>query len=349
MCLDPASARTDETVTDDVRWLRRLRWVGVALPVLSIIALQLTRPFLIGTLGTGTADQLVAVLSIGGALWFGVVMFGYIERGHRLVLQREDMLLRVRHQADVEHERHQALLAERERIAREMHDSLAQVLAATHLRLRAASTTTAAPAALRAELTDLADTCDEAYRDVRETIFGLREAARTDRGMVEVVDDYVSRFSRTSGVTTEVRVPPELAVELAPDAQVHVVRIIQEALTNVRKHSGARTATVTIAEVPECRAARVTVRDDGHGFDTRDHGCGSYGLRSMRERASLIGAELCVTSAPEEGTTVQLTVPCARRDHQLVTATGPTSPSPTADPLPGGPAVASATEPGGSR
>lgn len=236
-----------EKVTDDLRWLRRLRWVGMALPVLSIIALQLLRPVLHDLLGARVADQLVAVLSIVGALCFGVVMFGFIERGHQLVLRREDLLLRTRHQADLEHERHEALLAERERIAREMHDSLAQVLATAHLRLRGAQASPEAGPALRAELGDLAEMCDDTYRDVRETIFGLREAARTDRSLVEVLDDYVSRFARTSGVPAEVQVDPDLEFDLAPEAQVHIVRIVQEALTNVRKHAQARGVAVRLA------------------------------------------------------------------------------------------------------
>ena len=84
-------------------------------------------------------------------------------------------------------ERHAAVLAERDRIAREMHDSLAQVLGVTHLRLRAlaSSPTVSIDAAARAETTDLADLAEEAYRDVREAILGLRESSRVDRGLIE--------------------------------------------------------------------------------------------------------------------------------------------------------------------
>ncbi len=103
-----------------------------------------------------------------------------------------------------ESERQGAIVTERERIAREMHDSLAQILGVTHLRIVALgsrSELAAAPAVLE-ELADLAQLTEEAYRDVREAILGLREGSRVDRGFLESLEAYLEKYSHQSGIPT---------------------------------------------------------------------------------------------------------------------------------------------------
>ena len=210
-----------------------------------------------------------------------------------------------------ENERQAAILAERERIAREMHDSLAQVLGVTHLRLRAIAAhdeVRAAPG-LEKELGDLADIQEEAYRDVREALLGLREASRAHRGLIEGLRAYVVKYSHQSGVSTSLDTDLEAEPPLSPRAEVQVIRVIQEALTNVRKHSGAKNAVVHITADDE--ATSIVIEDDGRGFDLggtlldRD----GFGLHSMRERMELIGGTLSIDSAPGRGTRVIARVP----------------------------------------
>lgn len=208
--------------------------------------------------------------------------------------------------------RQRAVLSERTRIAREMHDSLAQVLGAVHLRLRALETGvgTLADDAVVAEVEALADVCAEAYRDVRETILGLRDANRhADRSLEDNLRSYLEAYSTQSGISARLANEVGHEVALSPRAEVHVIRIVQEALTNVRKHASARSVLVSIrgTDTTTC----FVVADDGVGFDpevtasTQD----GYGLFTMRDRAALLGGTVQVDSAPGRGTTVMASVP----------------------------------------
>lgn len=211
-----------------------------------------------------------------------------------------------------------AVVAERERIAREMHDSLAQVLGVTHLRLLAlrprADGLMPADAAqgIGVEIDELALLAEEAYRDVREAILGLREAAHVDRSFTESLRAYLEKYSRQSGVAASLENLGDGEPRLSPRAEVQVIRVVQEALTNVRKHAGAASAVVRIEASGGWTT--VTIEDDGRGFDLggrlldRDSG---FGLHTMRERMELLGGTLTIDSAKGNGTRVIARLPAA--------------------------------------
>lgn len=230
-----------------------------------------------------------------------------------------------------ESEQQAAIIAERERIAREMHDSLAQVLGVTHLRLIALQAKTAAmtpagadaatlaahagvapaqAAAIRSELDELAELTEEAYRDVREAILGLREGARVDRSLTDGLRAFLEKYSHQSGIPTTLESTLDDEPLLSPRAEVQVIRVIQEALTNVRKHSGASTAVVRISNGDDWTT--FTIEDDGRGFDLggtlldRDSG---FGLHTMRERMELAGGTLDIDSSRGRGTRVIARLP----------------------------------------
>jgi signal transduction histidine kinase len=210
-----------------------------------------------------------------------------------------------------ENERQGAIVAERERIAREMHDSLAQILGVTHLRLRALLGWPEVGEASRVttELEDLAQLTEEAYRDVREAILGLRESSRVDRGLVESLRAYLEKYSHQAGVRATLESSLDGEPSLGPRTEVQVIRVIQEALTNVRKHSGASAVVVRLAELDG--TVRIVVDDDGRGFDLTGtlFGRDGYGLHTMRERMELIGGTLTIDSAAGSGTRVIATIP----------------------------------------
>ena len=208
--------------------------------------------------------------------------------------------------------RQRAVLAERERIAREMHDSLAQVLGVTHLRLRALVTREQATGSrvIAVELAELADICGEAYQDVREAILGLRESSRTERGLLDSLRAYLAKYSQQCDIETSLESNLDHELALSPRCEVQVIRVIQEALTNVRKHSGARSAVVQISE--SASTTTFVVEDDGHGFDQGGALFGDrdgYGLFTMRERMALLNGSLTIDSAPGRGTRVIAGVP----------------------------------------
>ena len=204
-----------------------------------------------------------------------------------------------------------AIVAERERIAREMHDSLAQVLATVHLRLCALERRPAVydHDELAQEVGELGEMTHEAYIDVREAILGLRESSHADRELLACLRIYLEKFSTQTGLAgrLETALPDDLG--LAPGAEIQVIRVIQEALTNVRKHAGASSAVVRVEADGD--GVCLVVEDDGRGFDPvevggRDDG---FGLHAMRERMSLVGGTLTIQSAPGTGTRVTARLP----------------------------------------
>jgi len=215
-----------------------------------------------------------------------------------------------------ERDRQSAILAERDRIARELHDSLAQVLGSTHLRLRTllARPEVADRGRISGELEDLATVNEEAYHDVREAILGLREASRT-QGLIEALGAYVDKYAQQSGLPVELESTIEGEPALPAASEIQVIRVIQEALTNVRKHARATKARVRIASA-EPGTMTIVVEDDGRGFDPAaapSHRDGGYGLQTMRERMQLAGGSLRIDSRPGRGTRIIAVVPDGSR------------------------------------
>jgi two-component system nitrate/nitrite sensor histidine kinase NarX len=214
-----------------------------------------------------------------------------------------------------ENGRQRAVLAERGRIAREMHDSLAQVLGVTHLRLRAldAREEVRDSREIATELAELADICQEAYRDVRESILGLRGSNRAERGLLDNLAAYLAKYSQQCEIATSLDSDIDHELTLSPRCEVQVIRVIQEALTNVRKHSGATSAVVHVTETDS--TTTFVVEDDGHGFDPGEspHDRDGFGLYTMRERMALLNGSLRIDSAPGRGTRVIADVP--ERSH----------------------------------
>ena len=257
------------------------------------------------SLGTGSAVRLYALDCSVLADFRGLLI------GHLLILRDVTEQRRAQAQA-LEQQRTLAVLHERERLARELHDSLAQVLAfvgmqgQTIRRLLARGEIAAADE----HVGRLVEVAREADTDIRESILGLR-VALAGGGLWPALATYLSQYEQRYEIHTELGRPERLGDgAFDPLVEVQLLRIIQEALTNARKHSRARSVCVTFAA--QDGRAQVMVQDDGCGFDPGevygDSG-GRVGLRVMRERAEEIGGTLNVQSAPGEGTQVIVTAP----------------------------------------
>jgi signal transduction histidine kinase len=185
---------------------------------------------------------------------------------------------------------------ERARVAREIHDGLAQYLFAL-------STTVSMlenGASLESALPRLKEASESAQREARFAVLALSSASGTapfDAALARYVD-FLSSDSQL-----DVELDIDARVGLAPDEQIEIFRIVQEGLANARKHAGARRAWVTI----EQRGSRrlVTVRDDGVGFDG-DQTPGGQGLRNMALRAESIEGKLTLRSSPGRGTVIEV-------------------------------------------
>jgi len=211
----------------------------------------------------------------------------------------------------LESQRQVAILEERERLSREMHDSLAQVLGILQLKARSTRRMLAQEGVARAEaeLGEMEDVAHEAYQDVREAILGLRDSISPEIGLIGTIRSYLQRYSRQAGIATDLEVADGAPASLGPEFEVQLVRVIQEALTNVRKHANADRAVVRIGRDGD--DVTISIEDNGRGFDpgvieANGH---QFGIRSMHERVERVGGRLVIESAPGEGTKVRIYFP----------------------------------------
>jgi two-component system nitrate/nitrite sensor histidine kinase NarX len=214
-------------------------------------------------------------------------------------------------------EREAAVGEERALIARELHDSIAQSLA--FLRIQAQLLRNAASKGQDARVMSTLDELDEGLResinDVRELLVHFRTRTNTDH-IERALQETLQKFQHQTGLSAKLHIEGH-GLPLPPDVQVQVLHVVQESLSNVRKHAGAGQVQLDVFKGARWR---FRVRDDGVGFDVLDAPDDSHvGLKIMRERAALIGARVDVNSEPGDGTTVTLTLP----PHPL--AASPTS------------------------
>ncbi len=210
-----------------------------------------------------------------------------------------------------------ATLEERGRLAQELHDSLSQDLAVLHLELIKAecSLPITKTAEARNMIRDMRDIVNRAYEDVRESIFGLRASASETLDLVRTLPQYLLKFSAIKGIPVDLVVANPEDVQLAPHAEIQLVRIIHEALSNISKHAHATRSIVKFER--DGNFARITIEDDGRGF-TVDRGMDKnlhFGLQIMRERAEGVSGTLRVESAPGRGTRVVVYLPLEERSY----------------------------------
>ncbi|MDQ6695126.1 MAG: GAF domain-containing sensor histidine kinase, partial [Chloroflexota bacterium] len=218
--------------------------------------------------------------------------------------------------ADLQHSRERLVTAreeERRRLRRDLHDGLGATLAAFHLQAGAIRSQMRHDLdAASAELLELQEGLRSAIADIRRLVYALRPPTLDELGLVGAIRQYATQYetpgtSTGSGAEGGLRVAveaPEHLPDLPAAVEVAVYRIVQEALTNVVRHAGARTCTVllTIAD-----AFQLEISDDGAGFAAQS-GAG-VGLLSMRERAEEAGGFCLVESAPGRGTRIRVNLP----------------------------------------
>ena len=206
-----------------------------------------------------------------------------------------------------------ATLQERERLARELHDSTAQVLGYMHLQTETVRKWLKEGNVEKADssLARLAEVAKGAHTDIRESILKLKAAPAQGWSFLPTLRQYLEDFQAQCGIHTKLAVKDGFEGDtFKPEAQVQLLRVIQEALTNARKHSNAHNVLVDIEKGESY--SRITVTDDGTGFDPVQLKQGSdnhFGLAFMNERMSQIHGHMKVESHPGEGTVVKLEVP----------------------------------------
>jgi len=210
-----------------------------------------------------------------------------------------------------------AILEERERLASELHDNLAQDLAFLRIKLIDAERSFCGNASLGTKklLKELFPVVDEAYQNLREAIFGLRAlASRNDVGLVAALSDFLKDFSEVRKISVDLKVEHPEVVMFSSQVEVQLIRIIHEALTNIVKHAHATRGKITIESDKD--TAAITIEDDGKGFCESKNAEPNlhFGLKTMQDRAESVGGALSVCSSPGHGTRVTIQLPLARHN-----------------------------------
>jgi signal transduction histidine kinase len=199
------------------------------------------------------------------------------------------------------------IVEERSRLSRELHDSLAQRIGSLILKIDVLRGTVSDEntADALSQIANIKHDMQETYLEIREVIDQLRIKMPDDPRILPTLAQYTQEFSQNTGIDCKLYLADGHA-DLAPLATVEILRIVQEALNNVRKHSGANQIEVKFESTND--SVKVIIKDNGKGF-TPTAVKGQHGLTVMKERAEGIGGKLEVVSSPGGGTAIEVSIP----------------------------------------
>ncbi len=282
-------------------------WTVVAFSASTAI-LDLMLAFPLALLGGPRVVTVLALVFVRSLLF---VLVGYLvvrlmgaQRQQRQALARANAQL-ARYASTLEQ---LAISRERNRLARELHDTLAHSLSSVAVQLEAVNTLWAEdPKQAKEMLRQALEATRRGLEEARRAIRALRASPLDDLGLVLGIRSLAESLAERAGLRLDLQLPERLD-GLHPEVEQCVYRVTQEALSNVARHAEARHLSVRLEQ--DASRLTLTVSDDGRGFDLAAavSSDAHYGLRGMRERAALIGAGLDIKSWPGHGTTVQLTV-----------------------------------------
>jgi len=287
-----------------------LDWRRAALLLLGFFAAYFA---VISTAGQGTDGPWLHedASSLAGILitpLLVVVVVQYLSRLMReLSQQREEARRALEENIRLQREREElAAQEERSRIAREIHDGIAQSIYMLTLNLEKAAELTSGDPKLGQRLGRLVGLAKETLLEVRHYIFDLKPLLSGDIGLTSTIQGQIREFSTVSGLPVHLEVEgEEPKVPLAAGSSMY--RIAQEALANAYRHAGASAIDVRLVFRPD--SLSLEIRDNGRGFSADSASASGRGLRNIRQRASELGGQAEVSSVPGQGTTVRVTVP----------------------------------------
>ncbi|HVM31022.1 MAG TPA: sensor histidine kinase [Candidatus Limnocylindrales bacterium] len=252
----------------------------------------------------GVYSGLVTSSDVLRICFYAFVVFGIQAEAAASLRQIRAANRRLREMRDLELAN--ASLTERARLARELHDGLAQHLWLARLTTERL-TEKAGPDEIAAARGELEGLLQAGLEEARRSVSALRDSSRSDAPLEDILARTVRRFEESTGISARLLVAPDIpGLNISPVAAAELLRIAQEALNNVRKHADATVVGVELSRSGD--RLRLAVRDNGVGFDaSADHA--GYGLESMRERAAAVGGQLSLHSAASAGTTVVVEVP----------------------------------------
>lgn len=288
-----------------------LRWMGILFPALLVGLFESLRHSFLEQILPGMLGNFATLFLVMSVTFF------FFQRLFR-AMDRIDRRL-------ASEQRKTALLQERDRIAREMHDGLGQSLFFLNIKLQSAEKNIGEGHLnqVRSDVEESRSVITDLYTRVRHTIYDLKNASRDDWTLDGAIETTLDEIQEQSGLATHLEVTVKNDAARNSAEAFHLLRIAREAIYNANRH-GKPSEIRVVLDIDESGTCLLEVRDNGRGFDPASRKRkGHFGLSMMQERASLIGAELQVTSAPGKGTAVRLRVPLVV-DHKKI-ETGGTS------------------------
>lgn len=220
----------------------------------------------------------------------------------------------LRHVQYASHLRNQAVVKERSLIAQEIHDGLAQLIGSVYVWAEDAQLSLAEGEVEHTThaLQKIDQAARDAYATLREEMFGLRNMPLPGQSLIPYLSEILERFQRQWGIAVHLSVSGatnghKVPVTISPAAEIQLLRILQEVLTNVRRHACASTVRLKLAEKDEWLI--VDVEDDGRGFDPQQISDEHLGLSIIRERTASVGGRLTLEAEPGQGTRVRIELP----------------------------------------
>ncbi|MBO8164183.1 MAG: sensor histidine kinase [Brevibacillus sp.] len=256
---------------------RSLKWLTIFLPPLVIGGFEFIRhDFLLDYLTMEAGNYLITLLTFVLSYLFATWMFRTIEQ----------MSARI-----AEEQARRAVYEERERLARELHDNIAQTLFLLNVKLR------------RGYLEEAKTAVAEIDQTLRQAIFNLRASPEESMTLTARITKWLDEWSAMTGIEVQqdLTVPDQY---FSPVQEVLLFGVIQEAFTNIRKHADATKASLYFAA--ERRGWRLTIRDNGRGIEPTDLSSHKYGLSMMKERATKLDAVFAIGKDETGGTTLTL-------------------------------------------
>lgn len=304
----------------------RWRVAGVtataALHVLSIFGGRLPDPTLPSVAAYLILVAVSAVLALAFSRW-GEVTTAQNEQRKRIIVELAEANAKLEAAAAENAELQARLLTqaraagtldERQRMAREIHDTLAQGLTGIVTQLQAARNAEDRPADWRRHLDNAADLARNSLTEARRTVRAIGPEPLEGAGLPDALADVVERWSSLHGVSAEVHTTGTVR-QLHPEVEVALLRTAQEALANVAKHAAASRVGLTLSYLADL--VTLDVRDDGVGFDpdgVEADGDGGFGLTVMRQRVGRLAGTLAIESEPGAGTALFAGVPAIPRE-----------------------------------
>ncbi|MDJ0752556.1 MAG: sensor histidine kinase [Ardenticatenaceae bacterium] len=287
-----------------LKWMVGISLVGMVITILGIF-------LVFGTWNWGVT------LFISPAVFF-VAAFSYISERERETRQRiENLALELR---DANHKLSEyaakieelAVVRERNRMAREIHDSLGHYLTVVNVQIGAAK------AVMNQDVTKASEALDKAQRltqeglgEVRQSVAVLREGRET-RPLIETIPELI-QMTQTAGIETTFTLLGEVPADIPVKVNQTIYRVVQEGLTNIRKHSEASESEVVL-DFTGSESVNLTIRDNGLGSEDVS---GGFGLIGMSERVQLLGGDIKIKTTPHKGLTLEIRLPLTTPENEF--------------------------------